>query len=63
MLAGMDNGHAWVAVPIQALGVALAVVCFRRGRKFTGIVGLFIPLVALAGALFPHRAEPARVGA
>jgi hypothetical protein len=63
LLAGMDDGHAWVAVPIQALGVALAVVCFRKGRKFTGIVGLFIPLVALAGALLPHRAEAARAGA
>jgi hypothetical protein len=55
ILAGMDNGHAWVAVPIQVLGVVLAVVCFRRGRKLTGIVGLFIPLVALIGAVFPRR--------
>ena len=62
LLAGMDDGNAWVAVPIQALGVALAVVCFRKGRKFTGIVGLFIPLVALVGALFPRPAAT-RAGA
>jgi hypothetical protein len=60
VLAGMDNGgHVWVAVPIQLLGIGLAVVCFRRGRKLTGIVGLFVPLVALIGALAPRRA-PAR---
>jgi hypothetical protein len=59
LLAGMDDGHAWVAIPIQLLGIALAVVCFRKGRKLTGIVGLFVPLVALIGALFPRR-KPAR---
>jgi hypothetical protein len=60
ILAGMDNGgHVWVAVPIQLLGIGLAVVCFRRGRKLTGIVGLFVPLVALIGAVFPRR-QPAR---
>ena len=55
VLAGMNDGHAWVAVPVQLLGIALAVVCFRRGRKLTGIVGLFIPLVALLGAVIPRR--------
>lgn len=60
VLAGMDHGgHIWVAVPIQLIGVALAFVCFRKGRKLTGIVGLFVPLVALIGAVFPRR-EPAR---
>jgi hypothetical protein len=58
ILAGMDHDHAWVAVPIQLIGVALAVVCFRRGRKLTGIVGLFVPLVALVGAVFPSRSKP-----
>jgi hypothetical protein len=59
LLGGMDDSHAWVAIPIQLLGVALAVVCFRKGRKMTGIVGLFVPLVALIGALLPRR-KPAR---
>ncbi len=58
VLAGMNDGHAWVAVPVQLLGIALAVLCFRRGRKLTGIVGLFIPLVALLGAVIPSR-QPA----
>jgi len=61
ILAGMDDGHAWVAVPIQLIGVALAVVCFRRGRKLTGIVGLFVPLVALVGAVLPSREKPVSV--
>ena len=55
VLAGVNQtGHLWVAVPIQAIGVALAIVCFRKGRKLTGIVGLFVPLVALIGAVFPR---------
>ena len=58
ILAGMDHGHAWVAIPIQLIGVALAVVCFRRGRKLTGIVGLFVPLVAMVGAVLPSRKKP-----
>jgi hypothetical protein len=61
ILAGMDHGHAWVAVPIQLIGIALAVVCFRRGRKLTGIVGLFVPLVAIVGAVFPSREKPVQV--
>jgi hypothetical protein len=55
VLAGFDRGNAVVAIPIQLVGIALAIVCFRRGRKFAGIVGLFIPLVALIGALVPSR--------
>jgi hypothetical protein len=61
VLAGMDDGHAWVAVPIQVIGIALAVVCFRKGRKLAGIVGLFVPLVALVGAVFPHRERAQQV--
>jgi len=38
-------------VPWQLLGIVLAVYCLTRGRRFTGIVGLFIPLVALIGAV------------
>ena len=63
ILAGMDDSHAWVAVPIQLIGAALAIVCFRRGRKLTGIVGLFIPLVALIGAVVPRtRSVPVAGG-
>lgn len=59
VLAGVDRGNEWVAIPIQLIGIALAVVCFRRGRKLAGLFGLFVPLVALIGAVFPRR-EPAR---
>jgi hypothetical protein len=38
-------------VPWQLLGIVLAVFCLTRGKRFTGIVGLFIPLVALIGAV------------
>jgi hypothetical protein len=55
VLSGLDRGNAWVAIPIQLVGIALAIVCFRRGRKFVGLVGLFVPLVALVGALVPSR--------
>jgi hypothetical protein len=62
VLLGLDRGNAWLAIPVQVAGVALAVVCFRRGRKLSGLFGLFIPLVALIGAVTPRR-EPARSSA
>jgi hypothetical protein len=58
VLVGFDRGSSWIAIPIQVVGVALAVVCFRRGRKFAGLFGLFVPVVALLGAVIPRR-EPA----
>jgi hypothetical protein len=57
VLLGFDRGNSWIAIPIQVAGVALAIVCFRRGRKFAGLFGLFVPLVALLGAVIPRRAE------
>jgi hypothetical protein len=56
VLLGFDRGNSWIAIPIQVAGVALAIVCFRRGRKFAGLFGLFVPLVALLGAVIPRRA-------
>jgi hypothetical protein len=38
-------------VPWQLLGIVLAVFCLTKGKRFTGMVGLFIPLVALIGAV------------
>jgi hypothetical protein len=58
VLLGVDRGNEWLAIPVQVVGVALAVVCFRRGRRVAGLFGLFVPLVALAGAVTPRR--PAR---
>jgi hypothetical protein len=59
VLVGLDRGNTWIAVPVQLIGGALAVVCFRRGRKLSGLFGLFVPLVALIGAVAPRR-RPAR---
>ena len=58
VMIGAHRGNAWLAIPIQLIGVAFAIVCFRRGRTLVGLVGLFVPLVAVIGALVPHR-EPA----
>jgi hypothetical protein len=55
VLCGFNRGNAWIAIPVQAVGWALAYVCFRRGRKLAGIVGIFVPLIALVGALIPER--------
>jgi hypothetical protein len=57
VLLGLDRGNAWIAIPVQAAGVALAIVCFRRGRRFAGLFGLFVPLVALMGAVVPDRQQ------
>jgi hypothetical protein len=54
-LLGYEEPSGWVLVPFQVAGVALALVCFLKGRLFMGIVGLFVPLVALVGALRPAR--------
>jgi hypothetical protein len=59
VLLGLDRGTTWIAIPVQLAGVALAVVCFRRGRRLAALFGLFVPLIALIGALAPRR-RPAR---
>jgi hypothetical protein len=47
-------------VPWQLLGIALGIVCMVKGKRLVGIVGLFIPLVAVVGAiqLATGRSEP-----
>jgi hypothetical protein len=57
VLLGLDRGNEWIAIPVQVVGVALAVVCFKRGRRLAGLFGLFVPLVALVGAVSPERAQ------
>jgi hypothetical protein len=37
--------------PVQVVGVLLAVVCLVKGKRLTAIVGIFVPLVALVGAI------------
>ncbi|HEU0025404.1 MAG TPA: hypothetical protein VFQ12_12270 [Thermoleophilaceae bacterium] len=48
---------ALVLVPVQLAAACLAVVCFRKRKVVTGLVGLFVPLVALVGALRPAKSD------
>ncbi len=57
VLTGFNRGNSWIAIPIQLIGIVLALVCFRRGRKLAGVFGLFVPVVALIGAVFPRREQ------
>jgi hypothetical protein len=47
-------------VPWQLLGIVLGILCMVKGKRFVGIVGLFIPVVAVVGAirLATGRSEP-----
>jgi hypothetical protein len=47
-------------VPWQLVGIVLGLVCLVKGKRLVGIVGLFIPLVAVIGAvrLVSGREEP-----
>ncbi len=42
-------------VSFQLIGWAAAAVCFYKGKNMFGIVGLFVPIVALAGAVMKAR--------
>jgi hypothetical protein len=48
-LSGRESTAA--LVPFQVAGACLAVVCFFKGKTWAGIVGLFVPVVALVGAV------------
>lgn len=61
--SGLNRGSVWVAIPIQLIGAALAVICYRRGRRLVALVGLFIPLVAFLGVVVPRRKTPAHSSA
>ena len=45
-------------VPWQLLGIALGTFCLLRGKRLLGIVGLFIPLVAVVGAAHVAASGP-----
>ncbi len=42
---------------LQLIGVVLAGVTFLKGRLLLALAGLFIPLVALVGALLKPRPD------
>jgi hypothetical protein len=48
-LTGAESTR-WL-VPLQLIGTAFAAVCFLKEKTFVGLVGLFVPLVAVVGAL------------
>jgi hypothetical protein len=52
-LVGVDRNGVVLPAVLQVAAVPLAVVTFMKGRKLVGIIGLFVPLVALVGALLP----------
>jgi hypothetical protein len=52
-----DQESTAVLVTFQVIGAALTIVCFIKGKVFTGIVGLFLPLVALVGAVRQPKPE------
>jgi hypothetical protein len=69
----VGDESALFLVAFQLLGAGLAVICFLKGKPMIGIVGVFIPLVALYGAVTKakpdsrwerrRRAPPARSSA
>jgi hypothetical protein len=48
-----------VLVPLQVAGVLLAATCFAKRKPFAALVGLFVPAVALVGAVRLARPESA----
>jgi hypothetical protein len=52
-LAGIDRDAIWLPTLLHAAAVPLAAVTYMKGRTLVAIIGLFVPLVALVGALLP----------
>jgi hypothetical protein len=54
-----DPASITVTAAAVALVLGLAVTCFAKGRVLLGVVGLFVPVVALVGALrLAHPSSP-----
>ncbi|HEY6781467.1 MAG TPA: hypothetical protein VI111_10955 [Thermoleophilaceae bacterium] len=50
--AHFDRGDAAVyVIGLQLSALAFAIVCFAKGKVFTGLAGIGIPLVALIGSI------------
>ena len=41
----------WVITVLVVINVTLAAVCFLKGKLWTGLLGCFVPVVALVGAV------------
>jgi hypothetical protein len=49
---GLDDPGSVAGTALAVSAIAgLAIVCFAKGRVLLGVIGLFVPLVALVGAL------------
>jgi len=46
-----DPGSIWGTAGVVLVVVGLAAACFAKGRVLLGVIGLFVPFVALAGAV------------
>jgi hypothetical protein len=46
-----DSGSIVGTVAVVTVVVGLAIVCFAKGRVLLGVIGLFVPLAGLAGAV------------
>jgi hypothetical protein len=54
-----DPASIWGTAAAVALVLGLAVMCFAKGRVLYGVVGLFVPAVALVGAVrLAHPSSP-----
>ncbi len=38
-------------MPVQSTGALLAGICLLKGKRFPALIGIFVPVVALVGAL------------
>jgi hypothetical protein len=52
----VGDESALLLIPFQLAGIGLAAICFLKGKALVGVVGLFIPIVALFGAV--RKAQP-----
>jgi hypothetical protein len=57
---GLDDPASITGTAVAvALVLGLAVMCFAKGRVLLGVIGLFVPVVALVGALrLAHPSSP-----
>ncbi|MEO3786398.1 hypothetical protein ABGB12_23990 [Actinocorallia sp. B10E7] len=51
VFAGTEQVRTWLYVLSLALNLALAVVCLLKGKIWTGLTGLFLPLLPAVGAV------------
>jgi hypothetical protein len=52
-----DPGSIWGTALVVLVVIGLTTACFAKGRVLFGVIGLFVPFVALAGAV--RLARPA----